>query len=163
MITADEFSQIIDVLNLAVTALIAFVGWNIAFNNDRKIAFRGEIYDSIKTLEGKIESLVSDSASYWKSETLNQDYIRYESLNFELRVEAVSRDIRILAQRGYIIENHSLRLFQFKRAITLDTLYFSKTTPDEKIQKIRDIYLSTEEIITALRGIFKERHIDAKH
>lgn len=161
MTNAEVASLIFDILNFGATASIAFVGWKIAFNNDSKIAFRGEIYESIRVLEEKIESLVCDSVSYWKSESISKEYIRYESLDFELRVEAISKDIRNLAQRGYAIDNHFERIFEFRRAITLDTLYFDRTSQEDKIKKIRDIYSSMDEIISALHGIFTKRHINA--
>ncbi|WP_372941756.1 hypothetical protein [Shewanella sp.] len=133
----------------AVAATIVIIGWQVVYNNGKKLASRNETYSIANQISTLIADIQKISESFWLKGEFNDNPQFYELLVLS-KIKLIHSKVKLLEKRSVEVYKVSRLIYPIRRSCTFDIHNIESQTLDFKREHIENILNSTLDFAQSL-------------
>jgi hypothetical protein len=147
---------IVALCTLMVSIGLVIVGWQVLYNNARRLASRNETYSFVSQVLSLLDELLKESIIYWSSSETELNG-QLQSKKLASKTQRFKKKLGVLTTRGLQLDcNRELR--GIRRAITLDAERPTTVSNLAKMEKIEDIDLFGAELTSKVLTAYQNKY-----
>ncbi len=135
-----------------ISILFVLVGWQVIYNNAKKLASRSETYAIVNRLITLLSDVQKLSEEFWLKAEYNDNPQNYDLLILS-KTKLISTKLETLKSRGVNIYELQRLVFPLRKACTFNSYNIEKLSEDTKRAEV-------DEILTSISNF--EKQLDSK-